>query len=1081
MTCPSCEADVPAGRHCIRCGADLASAHQGFGANPKERAGLPYLVSTLFPALPRADMRAFRFVLGGGAVLVTALTLAGLFPLALTSAALLVPILTALYLWDVDVYEDQPWRVVGLTVGIGALAGVALGLVSETGLEGLRSGREDLLIGGVVIPLAAQLLALAGPIALLLPRARFNDVLDGATFGAVSAAALTAAMALTRGVSLLGDGLRPEGDTGEWLLRLAGLAVGAPVLAMCAAGGAAASLWVRFRAPLPDHTALGPLAHPAVAMPLAAALVVAGATTQILLPGWLWLIVLAVLDAIGLLWLRRVIHTGLRQQALEQQPGPPETCPECGVATPKHAYCGNCGTARSALPKGERRRLGALVVVPAVVLAAGIAATTAGAAVAEPEPLLPPCIRGEACGSPPSPPAELVAEREVDGGEAGWTGAYDAEAFDLQNADGGGYDLVAKSAPLTVRVRVTEGDDITGALDGERDRLSEEVLGLVDLDAPTQRIAGPMIGYRTADVMLLTGTVDTPQGPGDGLTAAVLGATDGQKTTTVTVTSTGKNEDRRRAVFGQADVVLQGFRWETTGPVAAAPDHRPSTSRRRTAPHPGRSAPSRPSRVTASLVLRPRRPRALAARAAGHGRPLTAAQIGRRFGPTDASLARVRRAMRAARLRPQPVAPQRTTLRVTGTARAVERAFGVRLLAAPGGRHHPDRPARVPRGLRAHVAAVSGLDTRAIARPAAFPSGGLRPVDARRAYDMDDRRLGQGETIAVLSLDSFDPADVEQYDRTVGIDSGPVEKVPVNGGTQPGPGQEEVNLDLDVIRGLVPRAKLLDYEAPNRAGAFADIMEQIVADGRAKIVSISWGRCDLTLPDAERAADDAQFTAAAAAGIAVFVASGDSGAYECERFDREDQRLSVSWPAASRHVIAVGGTTLRLGADRRREAEYGWESPLSNAGAGGGVAGSEPQADWQRGSTVTGVRNEFSTGRRQVPDVAAAADFRTGWLTVVRGEAEMFGGTSAAAPFWAAVAAVVREGLREADRRPPPNFARFLYQIAEKQGSRAFHDVVEGGNRFHDAGPGWDYATGLGTPDVGRLVEEAIVLGPRKN
>ena len=1014
---------------------------------------MPHLVSTLFPALPRADMRAFRVVLLAGSVLVAALTIAGLFPLALTAAALLVPILTALYLWDVDVYEDQPWRVVGLTVGIGALAGVALGLASEIGLAGLRSDEEDLLVGGVVLPLAAQALALAGPIALLLPRARFNDVLDGATFGAVSAASLTAAMALTRGASLLSDGLRPDGDTGEWLLRLAGLAIGAPVLAMCAAGGAAASLWVRHRAPIPDPFALGPLAHPRYALPLAATLVVLGAATQVLLPGWLWLVVLAALDVVGLLWLRRVLHEGLRQQALEVEPGPPEPCRECGQSTPRHAYCGDCGTARAALPKGTRRRLGALAAVPAAVLAVGLAAASAGAAIAEQDPLAPPCVRGEACGSPPSPPAPLVGEEEVDGGEAGWTGVYDPELFDLEDSGPEGYDLVARpetGAAISVRVRVTEGDDVTGALDAERDRLAEDVLGLVDSEEPTHRIAGPMIGYRTAEVRILTGTVDTPQGPGDGFTAGVLAATDGQRTTTVTLAATGRNADRRRAVFGLGDVVLQGFRWGPAGDV------------------------------TASLLLRPRRPAALAARAAGRGRPLTAAQIGRRFGPTRATLARVREEVRGLGLRPRPVAPQRTAMHVRGPVAAVERAFGVRLLAAPGKRHHPDREARVPRALRAHVSAVTGLDTRPKALPAAFPAGGLRPFDARRAYGMEGLarrgRLGAGETIAILSLDSFDPADVERYDRLVGIDSGPVEKVPVNGGTQVGANTEEVNLDIDVIRGLVPRAKLLNYEAPNRAGAFADIMERIVADGRARIVSISWGRCELTMPPAERAADDAAFRAAAAAGIAVFVASGDSGAYECERFDRSDQRLSVSWPAASRHVIAVGGTTLRLGPDRRREAEYGWESPLSNAGAGGGVAANEPQPPWQRTSTIPGVRNEHSTGNRQLPDVAAAADFRTGWLTVVRGEQQMFGGTSAAAPFWATVAAVVRESLREAGRRRPASFGRFLYEIAARRGTGALNDVVAGGNRFHDAAAGWDYATGLGTPDVGRLAAVAIDL-----
>jgi kumamolisin len=494
-----------------------------------------------------------------------------------------------------------------------------------------------------------------------------------------------------------------------------------------------------------------------------------------------------------------------------------------------------------------------------------------------------------------------------------------------------------------------------------------------------------------------------------------------------------------------ADMVLQGFRWSAA-----------------------------PGDVTASLLLAPRRERALERRAADPSAPaLTAAQIGRRFGPTDAAVRRVRRAVRAAGLRPAGLLPQRSTLRVSGPAAAVERAFGTRLVHVRPGVHRPLIQPRVPAALRRDVLAVTGLDTRPLAKPAAFPAGGLRPVDARRAYNMGTGLLGEGEAIAVLSLDSFHDEDVAMYDRIVGIDSGPVERVPVNGGTRVGTDSEEVNLDLDVIRGLVPRAQLLNYETPNRAGAFADVMERIVADGRARIVSISWGRCELTVPEAERARDDAAFRAAAAAGITVFVASGDSGAYECERFDRDDQRLSVSWPAASRYVIAVGGTTLRLDADRERLEEAGWESVLSNAGAGGGVAGSEPQPAWQRTSTLPGLRNEHSTGRRQVPDVAAAADFRTGWFAVVDGEERHFGGTSAAAPFWAAVAATLRESLRRENLPFPRSFGNFIYVLAQRPGSRAFHDITVGGNRFFDAAPGWDYVTGLGTPDVERLVAEA--------
>ena len=1041
---------------CIRCGSLLERKYRRYGANPSEKAGLPYLISTLFPSLPRADMRIFRIVMAAGAVLTLALAGAGLHPLALTTAALLVPILSALYLWEVDVYEDQPWRVIALTVGGGVVSGIGLGLLSEIAFPGAGGREEGLLVSGVLLPVAMLLLAMAGPVVLLLPRRRFNDLLDGATFGAVSAAALGASMVLTRAISLLPGGLRPQGDSAEWVLRLAGLGIGAPVLAMCVTAGASASLWVRYRAPIADSSPIGPLARPVVAVPAAAALLVLSACTQVLLPGGLWLAVLIVLDVLALLWLRNVIHEGLRQQADERTEGPPAACKDCGARTPTHSYCGNCGMALAAQPKSRRRGRAALIAVPAAVIAGGLAATSAGAAIARPAAILEPCLRGEACGSPPAPPQPLVDEEQVAGEALGWTGVYDPLLFDLESREAEGYDLVAKEAEtgarLRVRVRVSEGSDVEGALAAERERVSTNALGLVDESDPTRRIAGPMIGYREARAAQLVGTVDTPQGPGDGLTEAILAATDGTITATVTLSAQGRNDDRRRDMLGVADLILQGFRW---------------------------SAPA--GDVSASLLLRPRRGRALTRRAADPAAsPLGAAQIGHRYGPSAATLRRVRKRVRAAGLRPGAVPPQRTTMRVSGAARAIERAFGTRLVHLRPGIHRPLQEPSVPHPLARDVLAVTGLDTRPLARPAAFPAGGLRPLDARRAYNMEGLAgrgvLGAGETIAVLSLDSFHDSDVEMYDRIVGVDSGPVERIPVNGGTTVGTDSEEVNLDLDVIRGLVPRAQLLNYETRNRAGAFGDIMDRIVADGRARIVSISWGRCELTVPEAERARDDAAFRAAAAAGITVFVASGDSGAYECERFDRDDQRLSVSWPAASQYVIAVGGTTLRLDSERRRLEEAGWESVLSNAGAGGGVAGSEPQPDWQRDSSIPGVRNEHSTGRRQVPDVAAASDFRTGWFAVVDGEERHFGGTSAAAPFWATVAATLRESLRARKLPFPRSFGNFIYNLAERPGSAAFHDVTVGGNRFFDATAGWDYVTGLGTPDVERLVAEAIRL-----
>ena len=133
---------------------------------------------------------------------------------------------------------------------------------------------------------------------------------------------------------------------------------------------------------------------------------------------------------------------------------------------------------------------------------------------------------------------------------------------------------------------------------------------------------------------------------------------------------------------------------------------------------------------------------------------------------------------------------------------------------------------------------------------AAGPAGGMTPAIIDRVYELDGLRTlglhGEGQTVAIVSLDTFDPADVAAFDRIAGVTGPAVEKVAVNGGVaSPGDGQGEVNLDIDVIRAVAPKAQILDYEAPNRGGAIPAVIDRIVADGRADVVSISWGACEL--------------------------------------------------------------------------------------------------------------------------------------------------------------------------------------------------------------------------------------------
>jgi len=255
------------------------------------------------------------------------------------------------------------------------------------------------------------------------------------------------------------------------------------------------------------------------------------------------------------------------------------------------------------------------------------------------------------------------------------------------------------------------------------------------------------------------------------------------------------------------------------------------------------------------------------------------------------------------------------------------------------------------------------------------------------------------------------------------------------------------------------------------------MMNAIVSDGRSKIVSISWGRCDLRVPPSVRNADESAFSAAAAAGVTTYVAAGDEGAYDCQSHDLSDQRLSVDWPSAGANVVAVGGTRLSVRSDGTYLEEFGWENILAGVGGGGGLASETPRPAWQTG--VSGIDNPQSNGRRQIPDVSGPADPASGVNVVSKRRFQAsVGGTSAAAPFWSAVTALVRGYVQQQGAARPGFMGPLLYRAAARF-PKAFHDVTKGGNRYFNAGPGWDYATGLGSPDVAELAKAIVALAGR--
>jgi subtilase family serine protease len=472
---------------------------------------------------------------------------------------------------------------------------------------------------------------------------------------------------------------------------------------------------------------------------------------------------------------------------------------------------------------------------------------------------------------------------------------------------------------------------------------------------------------------------------------------------------------------------------------------------------------------------------------------LTATQFGARFGLPLERVEAVGTWAAAHGFAVLGTSDQRTAIHLAGTAAQVTAVFGVHLGAfsdpASGAEFQaPLDVETVPAAIRDAVVGLSGLDTRPnrpaarelVARPgAAVPDAGLGPIDLAKAYDIvplyEAGLLGDDQTIAIVSFDTFTPGDIARYDKEFGIDGPAVERISVGKPiTKPGDGTVEVALDLEVIRAVAPHARILDFEGRNGDVDHADLIDAIVADGRASIVSDSWGKCDVaaSFSAGSRARALHSLQAAAAAGISFFVASGDHGAFDCWSFDASDHRETVDFPSASPYTIAVGGTQLAVRTDGTYLSEAGWEDYLSTGGSGGGNNPIEKRPSWQVGP---GVINASSNGKRQSPDVAASAAVDSAYQIYATsgtrgGHWSHVYGTSAAAPFWAASMLLVRQLAERVGVGPLGYVNPMLYALAASpQRDAIFHDVTRGGNLSQPAGPGWDYATGLGSPDVTAL------------
>jgi kumamolisin len=494
------------------------------------------------------------------------------------------------------------------------------------------------------------------------------------------------------------------------------------------------------------------------------------------------------------------------------------------------------------------------------------------------------------------------------------------------------------------------------------------------------------------------------------------------------------------------------------------------------------------------------------------------------FGADPADLDKIAAWAKASKLKVLDRSVPKRRVLVEGTIGDISKAFGVQLNEYD----HPESgrfrgrvgQIHVPADLFGIVQGVFGLDTRLVGRPrlrkgnvhpvdfetlgsngrgkaralalaspaSPFP-GTFFPRDVAQLYGYPDTFTGSGQNIAIFAFNGTTPdprggyklsALQNYFEKLFGGKTPTIKNVVVQGpGNDPGPDTNasssrgdatgEVMLDMCVVGSVAPDANIFMYFTEFTSQGWVDALHEAITDSnQISVISISYGNPE----------DDPQgawtsmgvqvvnqaFQAAAAKGITICCASGDDGSS-----DQVTSGAHVDFPASSPFVLGVGGTKL-VASNSTPPAitsETVWNETLHNEGAtGGGVSAVFTKPAYQNTVSVPPSANPPHKIGRGVPDVAAVADPVTGVVVMhIDGKhLEPIGGTSAAAPLWAALIARLNEGLKaRCGFLNPLLYGRFS--------SGVLRDITTGNNGAYVASPGWDPCTGLGSPNGDQLFQ----------
>ncbi len=523
---------------------------------------------------------------------------------------------------------------------------------------------------------------------------------------------------------------------------------------------------------------------------------------------------------------------------------------------------------------------------------------------------------------------------------------------------------------------------------------------------------------------------------------------------------------------------------------------------------------------------------------ASYHKYLTPDQFKARFAPTDAQVQAVVSHLKANGFSNIQVTDNNKLISADGNATSAQNGFhaSVKRFNYRGKPVYAnDSAALVPSTLGTVVESVLGLQNAVVphrliqrispnARSASNTAGknaaagsqvGHQPTDFAKIYDASGLPTATNTTVGIITWGDMTQtiSDLNTFTANAGLPTVNTAVVAGGSGTLADDGDpSEWDLDSQDIIGTAGAVKqLIFYAAVNGDSNDSGLTDatltaaynKAVTDNKAKVINVSLGLDETAAnSDGSLSADDAVFKQAVAQGQVFSVSAGDAGVYQWStspqgapgyigtyngssvRTTITLTKYSVSSPASSPYVVAVGGTTLSTTGTTTWAGETVWNegaayadldsngNPVDNAvriwATGGGVSKYETAPSWQTaalGSSVT---------KRVLPDVAFDAAQATGAYIVINGQTnQLVGGTSLASPIFVGGWARVESANSNSLGLPTQAF----YQGIPSNTS-LIHDISSGNNGYsghgYTAASGWDYDTGFGSLDFAKVSASSV-------